>query len=108
MLTAPRDWTEGGVAELSIWFRGSSSNAVEPLYASIANTAGTLAVVAHGDPAAATSGRWTEWRIALQAFADQGIDLTNVDKIAIGLGSKAGVASSGGSGTIFVDDIRLY
>jgi len=38
--------------------------------------------------------------------ADQGISLISVDKIAIGLGSKGG-ASGGGSGTLFVDDIRL-
>jgi hypothetical protein len=30
-----------------------------------------------------------------------------VDKIAIGLGSKGG-AAVGGSGTMFIDDIRLY
>jgi hypothetical protein len=44
----------------------------------------------------------------LQAFADQGIDLINVDKIAIGLGGKSGMASAGGSGTMYIDDIRLY
>ena len=71
------------------------------------NAAGAPAIVAYDDAAAATSSRWTEWRIALQAFADQGIDLTNVDKIAIGLGSKGGTAA-GGSGTMYIDDIRLY
>jgi hypothetical protein len=40
-------------------------------------------------------------------FADQGIDLTNVDKIAIGLGSTGG-AAAGGLGTVYIDDIRLY
>jgi len=107
-LTAPRDWTQAGVAELSLWFRGVSGNAAEPLYAAISNAAGAPAVVAYEDVATVASSRWTEWRIVLQAFADQGINLSDVDKIAIGLGSSAGVASSGGSGTIFVDDIRLY
>ena len=107
-LTAPRDWTQVGVAELSLWFRGVSGNAAEPLYAAISNAAGAPAVVAYEDVATVASSRWTEWRIVLQAFADQGINLSDVDKIAIGLGSSAGVASSGGSGTIFVDDIRLY
>jgi len=107
-LAAPRDWTQAGVAELSLWFRGVSGNAAEPLYAAISNAAGAPAVVAYEDVATVASSRWTEWRIVLQAFADQGINLSDVDKIAIGLGSSAGVASSGGSGTIFVDDIRLY
>ena len=106
-LTAPRDWTQAGITELSLWFRGSSSNAAEPLYAAIANSAGAPAVVANDEAEAATSSRWTEWRIPLQAFTDQGINLTNVDQIAIGLGSKAG-AAAGGTGTMYIDDIRLY
>jgi hypothetical protein len=87
---------------------GIASNAAEPLYAAISNAAGPAAVVAHEDPAAATIDGWVEWRIPLQAFADQGINLSNVDKIAIGLGSKSGIASDGGSGTMYFDDIRLY
>jgi len=107
-LTAPRDWTMAGVAELSLWFRGSANNALEPLYVSVANSAGTPAIVAHSDAGAAGIRSWTEWRIALQAFANQGINLSNVDKIAIGLGSKVGKASSSGSGIMYFDDIRLY
>jgi|GEM_PF-5801549 len=107
-LTEPRDWTQAGVAELSLWFRGDSANAAEPLYVSAANSAGAPAVVAHNDAAVAASGRWTQWRVPLQAFADQGITLSNVDKLAIGLGSKAGMAAVGGSGTMYIDDIRLY
>jgi len=106
-LTAPRDWTQAGVAELSLWFRGASDNATEPLYVSVANSAGTPAVVAHSDVGAAAIRSWTHWRVQLQAFANQGIDLTNVDMIAIGLGSKAG-AAAGGTGTMYIDDIRLY
>ncbi len=106
-LSAPRDWTQAGVAELSLWFRGGSNNALDPLYVSVANSAGTPAVVTHGDAGAAAIRSWTEWRVQLQAFADQGITLTNVDKIAIGLGSKGG-AAVGGSGTMYIDDIRLY
>jgi len=106
-LTAPRDWTQGDVAELSLWIRAASDNAEDPLYVAISNSAGAPAIVAHDDPAAASNRKWSQWRIALQAFADQGINLTNVDKIAIGLGSKGG-AAVGGSGTMFIDDIRLY
>jgi len=43
----------------------------------------------------------------LQEFADKGVNLTDVDKIAIGLGSTGG-AAAGGSGVIYIDDIRLY
>ena len=106
-LTALRDWTLGGVAELSLWFRGASENAAEPLYIAISNSTGSPAITANDDPGAATTRAWTQWRIPLQAFADQGINLANVDKIAIGLGSKAGLAAPGGSGMVYIDDIRL-
>jgi hypothetical protein len=87
---------------------GIESNAAEPLYVAVSNTAGTPAVVVHDDPAAATIDTWTEWVIPLQAFADQGIDLINVDRIAIGLGTKGNMTIPGGSGKMFFDDIRLY
>ncbi len=87
---------------------GIVSNAAEPLYVAVSNASGAPAVVAHDDPLAATIDDWTEWRISLNAFADQGINLGNVDKIAIGLGSKAGLTSDGGTGTVYVDDMRLY
>jgi len=87
---------------------GIESNAAEPLYVALSNTAGTPAVVVHDDPAAATIETWTEWVIPLQTFADQGIVLTNVDKIAIGLGTKDNWTIPGGSGKIFIDEIRLY
>jgi len=106
-LVSPRDWTTAGVGELSLWFRGGSGNAAEPLYVSVANTTGAPAVMAHDDINAAQVSRWMQWTIPLQGFADQGVHLTDVDSIAIGLGSKGGV-SAGGSGTMFIDDIRLY
>ncbi|MBN2314312.1 MAG: hypothetical protein JXM79_10305 [Sedimentisphaerales bacterium] len=86
---------------------GLASNIAEPLYVAVSNSGGSPAVVAHENPAAATMDTWTEWRIPLQAFTDQGINLTNVDTIAIGLGDKGGTAT-GGSGTVYIDDIRLY
>ena len=107
-LTSLRDWTTGGVVELSLWFRGSPTNAAEPLYVAVSNAAGAPVIVAHDDPTAAKKSFWSQWTIPLRTFADQGINLTNMDTIAIGLGNKAGIAAPGGSGTVFVDDVRLY
>lgn len=106
-LNTLRDWTQAGVTELSFWFRGASGNAAEPLYVAVSNSSGTPAVVTYDDPGAAAVRSWTQWTVPLQAFADQGINLNNVDKIAVGLGTKAGLAAPGGSGTIYIDDIRL-
>jgi hypothetical protein len=46
--------------------------------------------------------------IPLQAFADQGINLSNVDRIALGLGTRGNMTVPGGSGKMYIDDIRLY
>ena len=56
---------------------------------------------------AAQIDTWTEWTIDLQAFADQGVNLANVNTIAIGFGDKNNPLA-GGSGIIYFDDIRLY
>ena len=65
------------------------------------------AVEHHDEPEVTKIDAWTEWKIPLQVFADQGIDLTNVDTLTIGVGDKNNL-QAGGSGTMFIDDIRLY
>jgi hypothetical protein len=102
-LTYPRDWTEKGVITLTIWFRGISDNAAETLYVALNGSA----VVSHNNPDAAQIDTWTEWTIDLQAFADQGVNLANVNTIALGLGNRNNPLA-GGSGTMYFDDIRLY
>jgi hypothetical protein len=101
-LTYPRDWMENGVSKLTIWFRGNSDNAAENLYVALNGSA----VVNHDNPNATQINRWTEWNIDLQAFADQGVNLANVNTIALGLGNKNNPVA-GGSGTMYFDDIRL-
>jgi len=102
-LTYPRDWTENGVITLTIWFRGISDNAAETLYVVLNGSA----VVTHDNPNAAQIEEWTQWNIDLQAFADQGVNLVNVNTIALGLGNRSNPVA-GGSGTMYFDDIRLY
>ncbi|MCP4613984.1 MAG: hypothetical protein GY845_35305 [Planctomycetes bacterium] len=95
-LSSNKDWTVNGVTTLTIWFRGASGNAAESLY--VALNGGTP--VANDDPDAATTTRWTEWNIDLQAF---GTNLANVNSITLGLSSV-----TGGAGMMYFDDIRLY
>jgi hypothetical protein len=102
-LSYPRDWTENGVSTLTIWFRGNSDNAAEPMYVALNGSP----VVSHDNPNAAQINKWTQWNINLQEFADQGVNLANVNTIALGLGNKKNPVA-GGSGTMYFDDIRLY
>jgi hypothetical protein len=98
-LTSNRDWTVNGVNTLTIWFRGNAANAAETLYVVLNGSAG----VDNDNPDTAQTNRWTEWNIDLQAFADQGVNLTNVNSITLGLSSL-----TGGTGIMYFDDIRLY
>ena len=103
MLTSNRDWTVNGVNTLTIWFRGSAGNAAETLYVALNDSA----VVNNDNPDAATRTSWTEWNIDLQAFAGQGVNLTNVTSITLGLGDRAN-PTAGGSGMMYFDDIQLH
>jgi len=86
---------------------GIASNAAEPLYVAVSNSSGSPAVVVHDDPTAVQIDKWTQWIIPLQTFADQGVSLTNVDKLAIGMGTRGNMTVPGGSGKMYFDDIRL-
>ncbi|MBN2315964.1 MAG: hypothetical protein JXM79_18705, partial [Sedimentisphaerales bacterium] len=108
ILSYPRDWTEHDVSALVLWFRGKANNAPEPLYVSVANSGGTSVTVTHSDANAALAGSWTRWVIQLQSLADQGINLTGVNTIAVGLGTKGAMTTAGGTGTVYIDDIALY
>ncbi len=102
-LSSQRDWTVRGVGVLSLWFYGDASNAAEQMYVALNGSA----VVYHDNPDAAQIDTWTEWTIDLQEFAAQGVNLANVNTIAIGFGDKNNL-QAGGSGMVFFDDIRLY
>jgi hypothetical protein len=86
---------------------GIQSNAAEPMYVAIANNTGPPAVVYHKDPSAAQMDTFTEWHIDLKDFSDQGVDLNDVNSIAIGFGDRDN-PQPGGSGKIYFDDIRVY
>jgi hypothetical protein len=85
---------------------GIISNEAAPMYMTVANSNGPTVTVYHDNPNVTLLDSWTEWNIDLQAFADQGIDLTNVDRIAIGFGDKDN-PQLGGSGLVYFDDIKL-
>jgi len=99
----PKNWTQDGVDTLIVWFHGHIVNPAAPLYVVLNDNA----VVAHDDPSATQIHAWTKWSIPLQAFADLGVNLTNVNTLAVGVGDKANL-QAGGSGTMYIDDIGLH
>ncbi len=102
-LTDLRNWTQNNVDTLTVWYLGDSANAAEPMYVALNGTA----VVTNPNPNAAQTDSWTGWNIDLTRFADQGVNLTNVNSITLGLGNKNN-PTAGGAGMMYFDDIRLY
>jgi hypothetical protein len=102
-LSSNRDWTVKGVDTLTIWFRGSSNNDAELMYVVLNGSA----IVTNDNPDAARQARWIQWDINLTRFADQGVNLANVNSITLGLGNWSNPVA-GGSGIMYYDDIRLY
>ncbi|MHC4750336.1 MAG: DUF1349 domain-containing protein [Planctomycetota bacterium] len=91
---------------------GIISNDAEPMYVAISNNNGTTRTVYYEDndnkdPNATLIDTWTEWNIDLKDFSDQGVDLTDVNGIAIGFGDRDN-PQAGGSGKMYFDNIRLY
>ena len=78
-------------------------NEAESLYVAVDD-----AIVYHDDPNATLTEPWTQWRIPLQDFADQGVDLTDANDLFIGIGTPSDTLRSGSEGQIFIDDMRLY
>jgi hypothetical protein len=83
---------------------GIMSNAPERLYVALNDKA----VVYHTDPQVLQTDQWTEWRIPLKDFADRDVNLTQIDSLALGIGTKGDTTTVGGSGMVYFDDIRLY
>jgi hypothetical protein len=87
---------------------GIQRNRAMPMYVALSNSTGEPALIYHDDPNVVQIDTWTEWIIPLQGFADQGVDLADVDRIAIGFGDKVNPQQNSGDGTMYFDDIRLY
>ena len=103
----PQDWTRNGVKALTLWFYGDPNNSAEPLYVAAQDSLGKIKVVVHEDPGAVQLSGWQEWNIDLKQFANAGVNLSSVTKMYIGVGNRT-TPQSGGAGTLYFDDIRLY
>jgi hypothetical protein len=95
-LSIGNDWTIGTPEKISLWVYGDSGNpATEQMFVRINNSK----VVCDVD---LTNEAWQEVVIDL---ADFNVGLGNVTTLGIGLER---TATSGGTGMIFFDDVRLY
>ena len=90
------DWTADGAQALSLWFYGDPNNTTtEQMYVKVNGAK----VMYDGE---LTQEEWQAFSIDLTTL---GVNLNNVATFVIGF-EKTGAA--GGSGTVLIDDIRLY
>jgi len=90
----PQDWTAAGIQTLAVHFHGTAGNTGQ-LYVKVNGSK----VVYPGDAADIEQVQWKQWSIDL---ASLGVDLQNVTTLAVG------IDGNGASGTLYLDDIRLY
>jgi hypothetical protein len=83
---------------------GIQSNIPEQLYAVVADSSGNSAVVKDSDPSSSAIDNWTEWNIPFADFAS--VNMQAIKMMVIGVGDRANT-TPGGSGTLYIDDIRL-
>ncbi|MCF7973726.1 MAG: discoidin domain-containing protein [Phycisphaerae bacterium] len=88
----PQDWTVGGIKSLSLAVRGEAGNTGQ-LYLKINNAKVVVERVA------IDAAQWQMWTIELSTVST---DLTHVTALTLG------IDGSGASGTLYLDDIRLY
>jgi hypothetical protein len=99
-----QDWTAGKADALVLSLRGRDDNAPGQVYVVVEDASKKVGVVAYPDTAVTGAVKWTEWKIPLSSFA--GVNLAKVKKLYLGVGDRASPAA-GGSGRIYIDDIRL-
>ncbi|MBN1973937.1 MAG: AbfB domain-containing protein [Sedimentisphaerales bacterium] len=91
------DWTIGSPTTLVLWIYGDLGNnaATDRLYVKI----GSAKILFTGD---ISKPRWMQMNIPLSTA---GINQSNISSITIGLEK---IGSAGGTGTVLIDNIRLY
>ncbi|UCF17387.1 MAG: LamG domain-containing protein, partial [Phycisphaerales bacterium] len=93
--TSPQDWTAHGVKTLSLWFAGIGTNVPGQLYIEVNGTPKNY----DGDAGNLALAGWQPWNIDLASI---GTNLSAVRSLAIG------IRGPGATGTLLLDDIRLY
>ena len=112
------DWSAGGsgAKALSLQFYGdqdNDANETERMWVELTDGNGGAARVIYGtyddedDVNDIQKASWHEWNIDLQDFNDGGVNLSDVNSIAIGFGDP-NATEAGGSGTVYFDDITLH
>jgi len=105
----PQNWAADDIKALTLAFRGENDNVQQPLYLRLEDAIGG----SHEDPHdnnnfAVQTEAYRQWDLELSEFANNGVDLSQVKKITIGVGNKADSSGQTDQDTLYIDYIRLY
>jgi len=89
-----QDWTRHGFTTLVVYFRGQAGNSPASVYLKINDTK----ISFNNGTASTALPVWKQWNVPLTTA---GVNFKSVKSLAIGV-------EGTGTGTLFVDDIRLY
>jgi len=103
----PRNWAATGANALKLAFRGKATNVAERMYVILEDETGNQATAVYGEPEDVKTQTWMDWFIDLGEFSEDGVDLTAVKKIIIGLGDRDAAQASYALGYMYFDDIVL-
>jgi hypothetical protein len=111
-LVVGSDWNEINAKALFLIFYGDLTNIAGPndkMYIALEDASANVGISYYPDVNDVKIPQWQEWNIDLEDFNSQGVDLTNVSKVAIGFGTYGGSPTPGiGEGEIYIDNILLF
>jgi len=109
---AGTDWLVYDSKALTLYFKGHEDNSKQPLYFVVKDGDENEAMVTYDDANGTQEQYWHEWNIDLQDFNGADVDLTDVDRVYLGIGVRDAVIptgeTGGGSGDVYFEDFRLY
>jgi hypothetical protein len=102
-----KDFTAFNLKALDVWYYGNAANTAEKMYVTLSD--GTNSATVQNPNNISQSPTWQIWNIATSDFkaANPNLNLTNITSLKVGMGTKSAPAA-GGTGTVYIDNIRLY
>jgi hypothetical protein len=110
LLGCQSDWTRGGNQMLVLDVKGHD-NMAESVFVTLESNdgaqSGTVQYPLVAELNQQADYEWFHfWPIAFETFADQGVQMTQITKITIGVGFRSNPVA-GGAGSVLIDNLRL-
>lgn len=98
-----QDWDISDKAVFALSFRGNAANTANDLYVIISDGTTSLQIM-HPVSDVLTADYWQEWYIHTDDLRAASINPATITSLTIGIGD----GQNSGSGTVYIDDIRVY